>query len=612
MNSNVDTQKFRRTTSCLARLVTAAVAAAAVALPAVAHATTTPPIVPITTPPTRIATPPPTSPTYVAPVLIPRADIMSSAVNDGQNDLTLTVKVTSNVLAGFASSPSTLVGRIVVTSPPGLPQMVAQVNSAGKSETAWTIATTRVSAMAALPAGNYPILPDYTRAKFVAGGGVTFYPVPVPGPTAGAGYTAEIGPYTKEYTCGTGKVDLTADLKLTPSIDADADIGWFSLNSAHLIAGLHEVASLTASTTGPDTTPATCTKSVTLGKFTVPITIGPLVANVTFSLKADLKASLLKTESASVVQTFTGEAGVQYDGNSWSLVDDADASGPTFPTPMVTGTNSVEVGLTAEAGLSFYDVISGKLDLRAYAGVKSQAPPAPTFDLYAGVKLTYEIDLFGYDVADGTIWTHWWDLFHTPVVTTTKLPGAHWGLPNVLPGTPPSYSYQLHGDGGIGALTYRLVSGTLPIGITLSSAGLISGTPRPPITACPAPPCSSGGTPDQTFTFTVKVADTTGLSGTRQLSLKVATVLVTTSKLPDGYPGTPYSAQLAASGTVGAITWHIVSGRLPAQLIMTTAGRINGTPDSHTGTYSFVVQVTDSTGHSASAAESITINNTSL
>jgi len=459
--------------------------------------------------------------------------------------------------------------------------------------------------MAALAPGDYPVQPQFSAASFTTSSGRKIQPMAV-GSSASASYTFELGPYTESYQCGSGgEVDLTADLKLTPSIDADADIGWFSLNSAHLIAGLDEVATISASTTGPSDTAATCSKNVSLGSFVVPIDIGPLIADVRFSLNADIKASLQGTVTASAVQSFSGRAGVKYDGDSWSFVDEATANTPSFPTPQVNGKDTVEVGLTAEAALTFYDVLSGKLDLRAYAGVKMQAPPAPAFDLYAGVKLSYEIDAFGYDIADGVLWQYPWNLWNSPVVTTTKLPGAHWGPPHPLPGSPPTYSYQLAASGGVGQLTYSLSSGALLSGVSLSASGLISGTPRAQVVTCD-PPCS-GGTSAQTFTFTVTVTDFWGLTGSRVLTLQVGTVLVSPAKLPNAYVGKPYTASLSATGAVGATSWAVVSGSLPPMLNLSAAGQITGTPSTG-GTYPFVVKVTDSAGNTATMQESIAVN----
>lgn len=53
-------------------------------------------------------------------------------------------------------------------------------------------------------------------------------------------------------------------------------------------------------------------------------------------------------------------------------------------------------------------------------------------------------------------------------ITTTVLPSFSIGVP---------YSFQLQGFGGSGNYAWRIVSGTLPTGLTMSLSGLISGTP---------------------------------------------------------------------------------------------------------------------------------------
>ena len=50
-----------------------------------------------------------------------------------------------------------------------------------------------------------------------------------------------------------------------------------------------------------------------------------------------------------------------------------------------------------------------------------------------------------------------------------------------------AYSYQLQASGGVKPYTWSIQSGTLPAGLTLSAAGLISGTP------------TTAGTQDVTF-----------------------------------------------------------------------------------------------------------------
>lgn len=84
---------------------------------------------------------------------------------------------------------------------------------------------------------------------------------------------------------------------------------------------------------------------------------------------------------------------------------------------------------------------------------------------------------------------------------------------------------------------------------------------------------------------------------------------VTSSSLPAGQVGIPYTAQLAAAGGFGPYTWSIASGSLPAGLNLNAAtGAISGTPTG-AGT-SFTVNVANAgpPAQNAPRALSITIN----
>jgi hypothetical protein len=95
--------------------------------------------------------------------------------------------------------------------------------------------------------------------------------------------------------------------------------------------------------------------------------------------------------------------------------------------------------------------------------------------------------------------------------------------------------------------------------------------------------------------FTVRDSTVPFLTGTRTYSLTIvlpAPPTITTTSLPNGNVGTPYSQQLQATGGVGNLTW-ILTGALPDGLSLDQAtGVISGDPTT-AGTYNFTVQVTD-------------------
>jgi large repetitive protein len=133
-----------------------------------------------------------------------------------------------------------------------------------------------------------------------------------------------------------------------------------------------------------------------------------------------------------------------------------------------------------------------------------------------------------------------------------------------------SYTAMISASGGTGSFTYSLASGSLPPGLTFTVNPNNTGTT---ITGIPT---SAGNS-----TFSVQVTDQTSppQQKTASFTISIANPLViTTTSLPDGYVGTPYSAQLASTGGVGPIQWSAYS--LPAGLSLSSTGLISGTPTS--------------------------------
>ena len=180
-----------------------------------------------------------------------------------------------------------------------------------------------------------------------------------------------------------------------------------------------------------------------------------------------------------------------------------------------------------------------------------------------------------------------------PTITTTILPSP-WPALLAYPNS------TLTATGGTGALSWGLApgSGPLPTGLTLTAAGLISGTPSTP----------------GTFNFTVRVTDAVGGTGDQAFSVTInpSLTITTTSPLPPWTVGVPYSTVLVAINGSGALTWTSTGGALPTGLSLSAAGAITGTP-TVTGPFSLIVQVTDSWGpppQTTSKTFGLTINPT--
>ena len=163
-------------------------------------------------------------------------------------------------------------------------------------------------------------------------------------------------------------------------------------------------------------------------------------------------------------------------------------------------------------------------------------------------------------------------------------------------GTP--YSATLDASGEIGNLTWSLELGSvLPIGLTLSATGVISGTP----------------TVSGSSTFTVKVTDDGTFpknTATKSYTINISLLNITTTSLLDGTENAVYPAfNLVAVGGNGIYTWSLVSPSvLPTSLNLSSSGVISGSTNVAAGDYSFTVQVTDTSNPVQTDTQVITIH----
>jgi len=170
----------------------------------------------------------------------------------------------------------------------------------------------------------------------------------------------------------------------------------------------------------------------------------------------------------------------------------------------------------------------------------------------------------------------------TPVCPTVSLTPAT--IPAATLGA--AFSQTVTASGGASPYTYAVSSGTLPAGLTLSTAGVISGTAT-----------SSNGTG---ASVTIRATDANGCQGSLAYNLQVCPVIsIAQSSLPQGTVGTAYSQTLTASGgTASYSAWTITSGALPAGLTLNAStGVISGTPTaSASPAASITVRVNDANG----------------
>ncbi len=137
----------------------------------------------------------------------------------------------------------------------------------------------------------------------------------------------------------------------------------------------------------------------------------------------------------------------------------------------VTNTNNNTVTRYSPAG-ALLDTISGS-GLNLPAGIALDASGRVVVSNFSGASLTSFVGtaLVNTVVGGATLLAGPIGVAAVPVVTvTTATP-----LPDAAVGTP--YSQSLVAAGGTGPYTWALASGSLPAGLSLSTAGVVSGTP---------------------------------------------------------------------------------------------------------------------------------------
>lgn len=154
-------------------------------------------------------------------------------------------------------------------------------------------------------------------------------------------------------------------------------------------------------------------------------------------------------------------------------------------------------------------------------------------------------------------------------------------------GSPVSIQLTATSDRG-GTVTYGLIAGTLPTGVTLSSSGLLSGVPIG----------------DATFKFVVRAVNSVSSNtvvSDRTFAINVVghePVVSNTITLPSQYDIIYYSYQISTVDVdqQDTLTYRISTGSLPNALSLSRTGLISGfITEQAAGTFAFSVAISDST-----------------
>ena len=153
-----------------------------------------------------------------------------------------------------------------------------------------------------------------------------------------------------------------------------------------------------------------------------------------------------------------------------------------------------------------------------------------------------------------------------------------------------AYSATFAVAGGRGPYAFALVGGPLPAGLSLSSAGILLGTPTSAgtVSGLRVRATDADGRTASTDPFAIAVASGLSISGSPAAKATV---------------GTPYSAAFVATGGSPSYAWSLAAGTLPAGLVLDpAAGSIAGSPTTPGIAGGLRVVATDAAGRTVSSA----------
>jgi len=460
-------------------------------------------------------------------------------------------------------------------------------------------------------AGGGPFSGSRAYSITVAAATVAIAPTTLPAGDVGAAYSQTVtasggtAPYSYAVTAGALPVGVTlaanGALSGTPTsggafnftvtaTDGSTGSGPYSGSRAYTLNIAAPTVILTPATLPPATAGSAYSQTVTAGGGVAPysyaVTAGSLPAGVTLGASGVLSGTPTTggTFNFTITATDSATGSGPYAGSrAYALT----VSAPTLtlaPTSLPGGQAGVTYGqtLAASGGAAPYSyaVTAGGLPtgltLNASTGAIDGTPTAQgTFnftvtatDSSGGAGSASVSQAYSVVIAAPTI-----------VIAPASLPAGASGV---------AYSQTLSASGGTAPYAYTISAGALPVGLSLSSSGALSGTP----------------TVSGSFNFTVTATDaTTGAAapyaGAQAYTLVIGapTITVDTAALPAATVAVAYSQTVTASGGTAPYSYVVTAGALPAGVSLSPAGVLSGAP-TQGGAFAFTVTATDSSGGS--------------
>lgn len=282
------------------------------------------------------------------------------------------------------------------------------------------------------------------------------------------------------------------------------------------------------------------------GNTTVTVTVTSVVDS-TKSAKATVTVTATPV-SITTTSLITGTAGSAYSNNLY-------ATGGTLPYTWSLASGSLPAGITVQSGGSISGTTSQSGSFNIAVEVTDSSSPKQTSTQSLTLTMNAAVAV---------------------TITPTMV--------SIASGTSTQFT--------------ALVSNTSNVAVTWSaSLGSIS-----TVGLYQAPAVTSNTT--ATVTATSK-ADTTK-SATAEVTVTPPPVSITTTALSNATAGAAYSNSLTAIGGTTPYSWTLASGALPSGITVQSSGSVSGTT-SKSGTFSFSVEVTDSSSPRLTASQSLTL-----
>ncbi len=356
---------------------------------------------------------------------------------------------------------------------------------------------------------------------------------------------------------------IAVNLNTPSSITLDGDGAQTTTVSASITSdGTAAGATFTVSSAGGTISPGSVTGNSPSSVYAAPIVTAAKTSTITVASVTDPTQTQTVTVRLNLPMTFTTPLG--------ALI--AASTGTPYPsTPIVvaggTGTKTFTVtggALPAGLSLSSAGVISGTAT--ASAGTYNfTTHVVDQSSVPAAINGAFSITVGG----PGLTWV-------TPAA----------GTQTYTVGTPIT-PIALSATSGTGAITYSVNSGSLPQGLQIVGSQ-VTGTPT-------APTVVSGNSINFLATDSATPTHATAVSANVIIVANPIALAITSTVLPIGTVGVPYSYQLTSTGGTGAITWSLSSGSLAGTgLALSSSGLLSGTPTAIENGLSLTFEAQDS------------------